>query len=83
MRFDFEGTQTVGEQEVEFVAELEASYRPAQLFGPPENCYEAEGEIEILGIVTDPPGFENQLDEDALLDQAWDKFYELWWEGEA
>lgn len=83
MIFDLEGTQTVGEQEVEFIAQLEASWRPAQLFRPPERCYEAEGEIEILSIATIPPGFENQLDEDALLDAAWDKFHQLRWEGEA
>ena len=83
MRFDLEGTQEIGEQEITWVAEIEGSYRPAQLFGRPEDCYEAEGEMDILALTTWPPGYEGQIDEDAVVDAAWERYHELRAEGEA
>lgn len=33
------------------VVEGHASFTPGRLYGPPENCYPDEGEIEILSVI--------------------------------
>ena len=83
MIFSIEGAQEIDGQDIEWTADLEGSYRPAQLFGPPERCSEAEGEMDVLALATFPPGYEDKIDEDAVLEAAWEKFHQLRGEGEA
>lgn len=54
-----------------WTAEVECFYRPGRFSGPPENCYPDESECEILSVLTDPPGFENQIPEELIEDAAW------------
>ena len=73
---EVEGTQTLGddEHEIAYTATVRVNYQPAQLYGPPENCYPDESEVEIESLVTVPPGFENILDTGLIEDQAWEEF---------
>ena len=71
-----EGVQEIGEREIEYTAQVRCDYRPAKLYGPPENCYPDESEAEIDALTTWPPGYENKIDEDAVLDRAWEVFQE-------
>lgn len=36
--------------EVDVVVEYKGYYDPGKLYGPPENCYPPEGEVEVLAI---------------------------------
>ena len=73
---EVEGTQTLGddEHEIAYTATVRVNYQPAKLYGPPENCYPDESEVDIESLVTVPPGFENILDTDLIEDQAWEEF---------
>lgn len=68
-----EGSQEIGGRDIEWQATVRLSYRPAKLYGPPEHCYEAEAEAEILTLKTEQ-AIDCELDEDQIIELAWDKF---------
>ena len=41
--------------DVELEVEYEAFYQPAKLYGPPENCCPADGELSVLSVTPDVP----------------------------
>ena len=61
-------------REQQVTVEYDASpYYPAQTYGPPENCYPAEGvEVEITDAWLEPQGFKVNLPDDER------EKYELW-----
>lgn len=69
-----EGSQIINERDVEWQAQVRLSYLPAKLYGPPEDCHEAEAEAEIEALETRPEGNENKIDEDRVIETAWEKF---------
>ncbi len=83
MILDCAGVQEINGQLLEWTAQCEVSYRPAQLFGRPENSYPDESECDILALETWPPGFEGQVDEDAVREAAWKEFAKAQDAGEA
>lgn len=73
-----EGTHELNNgREIEWEAQVRMVYRPAKLSGPPEDCYPDESEAEIEALVTRPEGHENEIDEDKIIEKAWDKFPEM------
>lgn len=60
---------------IQWTAQVRLNYQPAQLYGPPENCYPDESEADIEALTTMPEGFEDKVDEEKVIDKAWDEFY--------
>ena len=73
-------TLVVDDEDVEVTVEYTATpYVPAQTYGPPENCYPAEGgDIEIVSV-TGPDGKKLELsaeNEDRLMDYLYESHEE-------
>ena len=68
------GTQEIDGFDVEWDATVRLYYRPAKLYGPPENCYPEESEAEILTLTTWPEKFEDKINEECVEELAWEKF---------
>ncbi len=51
-----EGTQEIMGHEIGYEATVRVNYQPAQLYGPPENCYPDESEADIEALATWPEG---------------------------
>ena len=75
------------DEDCQVTVELIGSYRPAKLYGPPEDCYPAEYPELDVTLVTDSAGnditdtlTDNQIE--SLCDKAWD-VYEAIKEGQA
>lgn len=69
-----EGSQLIGQCDVDWKARVRLSYREAKLYGPPENCHEAEADWDIEILETYPGGLEERIDEGRVLELAWEKF---------
>ena len=80
-------TKTVSYADVDLTVNFYASKPvPARLSGPPEDCYPAEGELNILSLTTDAPSHLQALVDDYLqtsdmqeriYEAAWEHFHEL------
>jgi hypothetical protein len=59
--------------EVECGYNVSRRYVPAQTYGPPENCYPAEGgEVELIYVTRNGlPFATTQAEDDELLEAAW------------
>ena len=78
-----EGVSIIDELRVEWVAEVELSYRPAQLFGRMENSTPEEAEEDILSVLTIPAGYEERVPEERISAAAWKLFEQQRREGDA
>ena len=50
MASTFDTTTAIGDDDIDIRVEYEAWWQPAKLYGEPENCHEAEGDMELLAV---------------------------------
>ena len=77
--------EELSELEIDVRIDYDAYYQPAYVSGPPEDCYPAEGDMELNSIdpVEDLPKgitqemFKGVVDAslDRLTDEAWDHYH--------
>lgn len=75
--FSVEGSQEIEGEDVQWEFNVRLIYAPGKLSGPPEDCYPDESEVEILTGSTYPGGYEEKIDEDKVIQAAWDKWQQI------
>jgi len=87
MKNEFVSWVEVGDEEIPIVVQWEGYYQREKISGPPEDCYPAEGEMEIThvepagdwpeGLSADEFALAVSKAQDRLTEAAWDEYFSM------